>query len=42
MEPRFAFDGRTVRLGPWLELTANRFATIERGATEPRIWTPQD
>ena len=30
-------DGET---GPWLELTANRFATIERGATEPRIWVP--
>jgi len=26
--------------GPWLELTANRFATIERGATEPRLWVP--
>jgi hypothetical protein len=31
-------DGET---GPWLALTANRFATIERGATAPRIWTPQ-
>jgi hypothetical protein len=30
-------DGET---GPWLELGANRFATIERGATEPRIWVP--
>ena len=28
--------------GPWLELAADRFATIERGATAPRIWTPQD
>ena len=27
--------------GPWLELTADRFATIERGASAPRIWTPQ-
>ena len=32
-------DGET---GPWLALSANRFATIERGATAPRIWTPQD
>ena len=32
-------DGET---GPWLVLAANRFATIERGATAPRIWTPQD
>ncbi len=30
-------DGGT---GPWLELTANRFATIQRGATEPQIWVP--
>jgi hypothetical protein len=30
-------DGET---GPWLELTANGFATIERGASEPRLWTP--
>ena len=30
-------DGET---GPWLELTANGFATIERGATEPRLWAP--
>ena len=31
-------DGET---GPWLELTADRFATIQRGATEPHIWAPQ-
>jgi enediyne biosynthesis protein E4 len=30
-------DGET---GPWLELSANRFATIERGATQARIWEP--
>jgi enediyne biosynthesis protein E4 len=30
-------NGRT---GPWLELDANRFATIRRGASEPLIWTP--
>jgi enediyne biosynthesis protein E4 len=30
-------DGET---GPWLELSANRFATIARGATEPRPWAP--
>jgi len=30
-------DGRT---GPWLELAANRFAAIRRGASEPLIWTP--
>ena len=30
-------DGET---GPWLELGADRFATIERGVTEPRIWEP--
>ena len=42
-------DGAEVRvrwpdgeMGPWLALTANRFATIERGATAPRLWTPQD
>lgn len=32
-------DGTT---GPWLELAADRFATIERGASEPRPWVPQD
>ncbi|MGZ8626359.1 MAG: CRTAC1 family protein [Actinomycetota bacterium] len=26
--------------GPWLELEANRFATIERGASEPTEWVP--
>jgi hypothetical protein len=26
--------------GPWLELSANQFASIERGAAEPRPWTP--
>ena len=30
-------DGET---SPWLELGANRFATIERGASEPRLWSP--
>ena len=30
-------DGET---GPWLELEANRFATIERGASEPQLWVP--
>jgi hypothetical protein len=30
-------DGQT---GPWLELEADQFATIERGATQPRIWVP--
>lgn len=28
--------------GPWLELSANQFATIERGATEPRLWVPPE
>ncbi len=26
--------------GPWMEIDANRFADIERGATEPRLWQP--
>jgi hypothetical protein len=26
--------------GPWLEVGANGFATIERGASEPTPWTP--
>ena len=30
-------DGET---GPWLELTADEFATIERGASEPQLWVP--
>ncbi|MEO8422918.1 MAG: CRTAC1 family protein [Actinomycetota bacterium] len=30
-------DGET---GPWLDLSADRFATIERGATQPLIWVP--
>ena len=30
-------DGET---GPWLELEANRFVTIERGASEPQLWVP--
>jgi hypothetical protein len=30
-------DGET---GPWMDLTANAFATIERGAATPAIWTP--
>jgi enediyne biosynthesis protein E4 len=40
-------DGAEIRvewpdgeLGPWLELHANAFATIERGADEARPWTP--
>jgi enediyne biosynthesis protein E4 len=32
-------DGET---GPWLEVDANRFATIQRGAPEPRLWTPPE
>jgi hypothetical protein len=31
-------DGET---GPWIELAANGFATIDRGASEPRTWVPQ-
>lgn len=27
-------------LGPWLRVASNRFAVIERGATEPRLWEP--
>ena len=30
-------DGET---GPWLDLPANGFSVIERGADEPRPWTP--
>jgi hypothetical protein len=30
-------DGET---GPWLDLGADRFAMIERGAPEPRLWVP--
>ena len=26
--------------GPWMTVTADQFVTIERGATEPRPWTP--
>ena len=29
------------QMGPWLTLPADRFATIERGATAPLIWDPQ-
>ncbi len=32
-------DGET---GPWLELAANRFATIERGAAAPTLWVPPE
>jgi hypothetical protein len=32
-------DGET---GPWLDLGADRFATIERGASEPRLWVPPE
>jgi hypothetical protein len=32
-------DGET---GPWLELGADRFATIERGASEPTPWVPPE
>ncbi|MDQ3491830.1 MAG: ASPIC/UnbV domain-containing protein [Chloroflexota bacterium] len=28
-------------IGPWLTLGANRFAVIERGASEPRVWMPR-
>jgi hypothetical protein len=27
--------------GPWLDLEANGFATIERGATQPQPWAPE-
>jgi hypothetical protein len=44
-----AADGARVRVvwpdgevGPWLEMPANRFATIVRGTTEPRLWVPPD
>jgi hypothetical protein len=26
--------------GPWLQMDANQFATLERGATAVRIWQP--
>ncbi|HSJ52029.1 MAG TPA: CRTAC1 family protein [Actinomycetota bacterium] len=29
-------------LGPWLELPADRFAVIERGAIEPELWAPEE
>jgi hypothetical protein len=29
-------------VGPWLELDAASFATIERDGSEPVIWTPED
>ncbi len=32
-------DGET---GPWIQVSANQFAVIERGATEARPWTPQN
>jgi hypothetical protein len=42
-------DGAEIRVfwpggeaGPWMELAANRFATIERGAAAPQIWTPSE
>jgi hypothetical protein len=42
-------DGAEIRvrwpdgeLGPWLRLAADRFALIERGASEPRVWVPAD
>ena len=28
-------------VGPWLSLDANPWATIERGAAAPRLWTPE-
>ena len=28
------------RVGPWQELDANSWATIERGTSEPAVWTP--
>jgi hypothetical protein len=31
-------DGET---GPWMKVKADQFVTIERGATEPRPWTPR-
>jgi hypothetical protein len=42
-------DGVEVRVlwpdgeaGPWLDLDANRFATIERGTPEPLLWSPPE
>jgi hypothetical protein len=32
-------DGET---GPWQRIDANRFATIERGSSEPLLWSPPD
>ncbi len=32
-------DGKT---GPWLELSANRFAVIDRGASKPLPWAPPE
>lgn len=29
-------------IGPWMTVDANRFVTIERGATEALVWTPVD
>jgi enediyne biosynthesis protein E4 len=29
-------------IGPWLDIDAGRFATIERGADGPRLWEPSD
>ncbi len=29
-------------LGPWMRLAADRFAVIERLASEPRVWVPAD
>jgi hypothetical protein len=40
-------DGAEIRvqwpdgsMGPWIEVPADRFAIIERGAAEPELWTP--
>jgi hypothetical protein len=32
-------DGET---GPWVEVDANQFAVLERGATEASTWTPPE
>jgi hypothetical protein len=32
-------DGET---GPWMEVAANAFSTIDRGATAPVPWVPPE
>ena len=38
--PRSASTGRMARWGPWLDVRADGFSEIERGATEARPWRP--